>query len=335
MKARKKPASGFAPQPRKKGELYAKADAPNFEGMLTVPGGHKLYVAEYGNPSGLPVIYCHGGPGDGTNPNNPRNFDPKKYRVILFDQRGCGKSVPFGKRENNTTKDLVADMERIRKHLGIESWVVFGGSWGSTLALAYAQKHTQRVKGLVLWGIFLGTKEELDWSHHGGSSFFFPDYYREFVEFIPKRERGDMLKAYEKRLNSKHWNVRKAAAKRFSALTLAGLNMTLDRKWVKDASESSFAEAISRMEVHYFRNKCFLTKEQLVRGARKLKGVPGVIVHGKYDMVSPVAAAYKLHDAWPEAKLVIVEDASHSPSAPGMTRALIEATDDFASRLTK
>jgi proline iminopeptidase len=316
---------------RREGELYPPIE-PHCTGMLSVPGGHSIYFEVSGNPNGLPVIYVHGGPGEGSNPTNRRNFDPKKYRIIVFDQRGAGKSVPNASIDDNTTWDLVKDMERLRQHFGIDRWLVFGGSWGSTLSLAYAQKHTKRVRALILSGIFLGTKAEVDWFHGGGAGQFFPEYWQPLLAYIPARERGDLLKACFKRLNSTDAKVRLTTAKLFTAFELSAMKMRLDPEFVEKLSGGEIGLAIARLECHYLLNNCFFRgKNQLLRNIETIKGIPGVIVHGRHDMVCPVSAAYALHAAWPKSKLVIVPDAGHSASDGGTTCALIAATDSFAS----
>jgi proline iminopeptidase len=317
---------------RREGELYLPIE-PFSTAMLKVPGGHRISVELYGNPKGIPVIYCHGGPGGGSNPNNARNFDPKKYFIFVFDQRGCGESVPFGSTENNTTWDLVADMECIRETFGIRRWVVFGGSWGSTLSLAYAQAHPERVRALIVSGISFGTKEEVDWFHRGGAGRFLPEYWKPLVAHIPSKERHDLLAAYFKRVSSPRAAVRMKAAKLWTSFELAALKMNLDKKFIKKIAGGKIGVAITKLECHYFLNNCFFQgRNQLLRNMHKIAHIPGVIVHGRHDLVCPVSAAFALHEVWPRSKLVIVPDAGHSASDGGTTRALIAATDSFAKR---
>jgi proline iminopeptidase len=288
------------------GDLYPSIDA-RFTGMLPVPGGHTIYFEESGNPDGLPVVFCHGGPGGGTAPAYRQFFNPDKYRIILFDQRGCGQSLPYASLKNNTTWDIVADMELLRKHCNIESWVVFGGSWGSTLALAYAEKHPSRVKALVLRGVFFGTQQECDWFYQDGASNVFPEHWADYVKPIAKADRGNMIEAYYKLLTSKNQSLRD----RFAA--------------------DDFAVAIARIECHYFINNCFFKGEnQLLKNAWRIRDIPCVIVNGRYDMVCPIANAHALHLALPDSEFVIVPDAGHSMTEIGIRQALVAATDKFS-----
>ena len=304
---------------------------PFREGSLQVSELHTIHFEECGNPKGKPVVFLHGGPGGGIDPVYRRYFDPKKWRIVLFDQRGCGKSRPFAELRENSTWELVADIEQLRVHLGIDRWVVFGGSWGSTLALAYAETHPKRVKALTLRGIFLLRRSELLWFYQDGASRIFPDAFEDYLEPIPERERGDMMKAYYKRLTSSNRRVRKKAAKAWSVWEARLSKLYVDPALVKKFGGGRFADAFARIEAHYFVNRGFFDRDdQLLHNARRLRHIPGVIVQGRYDVVCPTTSAWDLHRAWPEAKLVIVEDAGHSMTEPGIRSALIEETDRFA-----
>jgi proline iminopeptidase len=304
---------------------------PYSTGKLAVSKLHTLYYEECGNPRGKPLVFLHGGPGGGIDPVYRRYFDPKKWRIVLHDQRGCGKSTPFSELRENTTWDLVADIERLREHLGIERWVVFGGSWGSTLSLAYAQTHPRRCKALVLRGIFLLRKSELLWFYQEGASQLFPDLWEQYLEPIPPRERGDMMKAYYKRLTSPDQRVRLRAARAWSVWEGSTSKLITDPELVKRFGRGRFADAFARIEAHYFVHKGFLRRDdQLLRDARKLRKIPGVIVQGRYDVVCPMRSAWDLHRAWPEAKLVVVPDAGHSMTEVGIRSALMRETEFFA-----
>jgi len=304
---------------------------PFREGKLKVSKLHTLHYEECGNPKGKPVVFLHGGPGGGIDPIYRRYFDPKKWRIVLFDQRGCGRSRPFAELRENTTWDLVADIERLREHLGIDRWVVFGGSWGSTLALAYAETHAKRVKALALRGIFMLRRSELLWFYQEGASHIFPDQWESYLAPIPPRERGDMMKAYYKRLTSKDKKVRKQAAKAWAVWEGSTSKLYTDPALVKKFGGGRFADAFARIEAHYFVNGGFFDRDdQLLRNVKRLRNIPAVIVQGRYDVVCPAKSAWDLHRAWPEAKLVMVHDAGHSMTEPGIRSALIEATDRFA-----
>jgi len=304
-------------------------------GRLKVSPLHEIYYEESGNPSGKPVVFLHGGPGGGTNPQMRRFFDPKRYRIIMFDQRGCGRSTPHASLEENTTWDLVADTEKLRELLGIERWQVFGGSWGSTLALAYAQKHPQRVTELVLRGIFLLRRSELEWFYQNseGAASLFPDLWEQYVAPIPEEERYDMMRAYYRRLTSNDARERNAAARAWSVWEGATSHLRSEAAYVAKFREVEYAAAFARIECHYFVNGGFLeADDQLLREVPKIRDIPAVIVQGRYDVVCPMRSAWHLHRAWPEAELVIVPDAGHSAFEPGIARALRRATDKFAKR---
>lgn len=301
-------------------------------GMLPVGDGHTLYFEESGNPNGKPVVFVHGGPGGGTEAKQRRFFDPKAYRIVLFDQRGCGKSTPFASLEANTTWDLVADMEKLRVHLGIERWQVFGGSWGSTLGLAYAQTHPQRCTELVLRGIFLLRKWEIDWFYQDGTSHLFPDAWEKYLAVIPEAERGDLVAAYYRRLISPDAKVRGEAAKAWSQWEGRTSYLLPNEGYLSKTGEDAFADAFARIECHYFVNGGWLREDKALlakANIEKMRQIPGTIVQGRYDVVCPMESAWALHRAWPEANLRIVEDAGHAAHEPGILHELIEATDRY------
>ena len=292
-----------------------------------------LYVEESGNPEGIPVLFVHGGPGGGTRTTDRCFFDPDKYRIILFDQRGSGQSTPHARLEDNNTAALIEDIETIRNKLGIDRWAVFGGSWGSTLGLAYAEQYPQFVRGLILRGIFLCRDEDIHWFYQQGASQVFPDYWEQYLQVIPEAERGDMLAAYYARLTGENEIERMAAAKAWSVWEGRCATLHANEALVDHFANPHMAMAMARIEAHYFINKAFLEPNQLPDNAYKLKDIPGTIVHGRYDMVCPVNQAFALSAAWPEARLKIIADAGHSSSEPGITDALISATESLAHQL--
>jgi proline iminopeptidase len=327
-------STGFAKLPAMTGRRGFYPDIEPFDrGMLPVSNLHKIYYEQSGNPQGKPVVFVHGGPGGGTDPKQRRFFDPAVYRIVLFDQRGCGKSTPHASLVDNTTWHLVADMEALRKHLGIGKWQVFGGSWGSTLALAYAQKHPEQTSELVLRGIFLLRPSELHWFYQDGASALFPDAWEKYVAAIPEAERGDFIAAYHKRLVSDDPAVQLAAARAWSVWEASTSFLYPSEEFISHAAEDRFATAFARIECHYFVNRGFLeTEDQLLRDVAKIRSIPGVIVQGRYDVVCPAVSAWDLHRAWPEARLEIVPDAGHSAYEPGIVHALVTATDGFRAR---
>jgi len=309
--------------------LYPEIEPFN-SGTLTVSPLHTLYYEESGNPKGKPVVFLHGGPGGGANAKCRRFFDPAIYRIVLFDQRGCGKSTPHAELIDNTTWHLVADIEQLREHLKIDRWQVFGGSWGSTLALAYAQTHPERVTELVLRGIFLLRRKELEWFYQDGCSSLYADAWEAYRDAIPEVERADMMGAYYRRLTSDDANVRVAAARAWSVWEGATSYLFQDRTHIASSGQDEFALAFARIECHYFVNGGFLEHDdQLLRNIDRIRDIPAVIVQGRYDVVCPMRSAWDLHRAWPEADLKIVQDAGHSAFEPGIMHELLEATDRF------
>lgn len=313
-------------------DLYPPIEPYN-QFRLDVGDGHELYVEECGNPDGLPAVFLHGGPGGGCDAGDRRFFDPGGYRVVLFDQRGAGRSTPFAGLEANTTPHLVADIERIRECLGIEKWLVFGGSWGSTLSLCYAEAHPERVLGLVLRGIFLCSPDEMAWFYQYGTRQLFPDYYADFVAPIPEEERDDLLHAYHRRLTSGDRRVREEAARAWSLYEGRCSTLVPDEAKAKAFADPKKALPLARIETHYFVNRIFQRPNQLLEEAGRLQGIPGVIIHGRYDVICPLANAWALKRRWPGAELRIIPDAGHASSEPGIRSALVEATDRFLARL--
>jgi proline iminopeptidase len=304
---------------------------PYRTGRLDVGDGHELYWEQCGNPDGKPAVMLHGGPGAGCSTDHRRQFDPERYNVTLFDQRGCGRSTPHASLEANTTWHLVEDIERLRTHLGIERWLVFGGSWGSTLALAYAETHPARATELVLRGIFTFRQSELDWLYQYGASEIFPDKWEEFLAPIPESERGDLVAAYHRRLTGEDSAERLAAAKAWSKWEAETVTLLPDPHVIEEHTSDDFAIAIARIENHYMINKGWLDEGQLIANAGRLKDIPGVIVQGRYDCCTPPVAAWDLKRAWPEAELVIVPDGGHLFTEPGVLDGLIRAADRFAA----
>ena len=310
-------------------ELYPEIETYD-TGSLAVDARHTLYFEQCGNPQGAPVVMLHGGPGAGCSAKMRRFHDPAHYRIILFDQRGSGRSTPHADLVDNTTWDLVADIERLREHLGIERWQVFGGSWGSTLALAYAQAHPGRVSQMVLRGIFLLRRWELEWFYQEGTSRLFPDAWENYLEAIPEVERGDLISAYNRRLTSEDEATRLSAARAWSVWEASTSLLHPDEAFIDGHRDAHFALSFARIESHYFVHGGFFDAEgQLLRDAHRLHGIPGVIVQGRYDVVCPLVNAWELHKAWPESRLVISPAAGHSAFEPENAAALVEATDSF------
>jgi proline iminopeptidase len=301
---------------------------PHAHGRLDLDGRHVMYWEVSGNPEGRPVVFLHGGPGAGAGPDHRRFFDPRHYRIVVFDQRGAGRSTPLGELTDNTTQHLIADMERLRDHLGIMRWHVFGGSWGSTLALAYAQAHPARVGALVLRGIFLGGRHEIDWFLHGMGRIF-PEHWRNFVAAIPPGERKDLMAAYEKRLSDPDPKVHLPAARAWSVYEGSCSTLLPSPQTVAAFGEERHALGLSRIEAHYFKHGVFLEDGALLKGVAQIRNIPATIIQGRYDIVCPIATADALHQAWPEADYLVVPDAGHSAMEPGIRRALVAATERY------
>lgn len=303
---------------------------PYASGHLDVGDGHRVYWERVGTPGAKPAVFLHGGPGGGLSPSQRRAFDPARYDVLLFDQRGCGKSTPFAELEHNTTWDLVRDIEKLREMVGVERWLVFGGSWGSTLALAYAEAHPDRVSELVLRGIFTLRREELLWYYQHGASLLFPDKWERFLAPIPEEERGDLIAAYRRRLTGDDREARLRAAKAWSEWEGETITLLPDPEVSSTFYGDDYAIAFARIENHYFVHGGWLEEGQLIRDAGRLRHIPAVIIQGRYDIACPAATAWDLHKAWPEAEFVMVEGAGHAFNQPGILHHLVEATDKFA-----
>ncbi|MBB5392014.1 MULTISPECIES: prolyl aminopeptidase [unclassified Herbaspirillum] len=325
-------AAASAPSSESQLRTFYPPIEPYDQGLLDVGDGHRVYWEVCGNPRGKPVVLLHGGPGGGISPSHRRLFNPEKYRIVLFDQRGCGRSLPHANLEANTTWDLVADIERLREMLKIEKWQVFGGSWGSTLALAYSQTHPERVTELVLRGIFLLRKAELDWYYQEGASWMAPDRWDEFLAPIPEAERGDLMSAYRKRLTGADEAAKLEAARAWSRWEASTITLVPDEQMIDSFNDALFALAFARIENHYFVNRGFMEEGQLLANASRLKGIPGVIVQGRYDLATPARSAWDLAKAWPDAQLHMIDSAGHAYSEPGILDKLIRATDAFADR---
>lgn len=306
---------------------------PYAEHRLAVDAPHELYLEESGNPAGIPVIVVHGGPGGGCEDYYRRFFDAERFRIILLDQRGAGRSTPLAELKGNTTADLVADLEKTRQFLGIDKWLMFGGSWGSTLSLVYAEAYPERVHGLILRGIFLGRPEDIQWFYQHGASRIFPDHWRDFVAPIPEAERDDMVSAYYRRLTSDNELEQIQAAKAWSIWEGRCATLHPNPRVVEHFGHPHVAIALARIECHYFINQAFLEPGQILRDSRQLSEIPGVIVHGRYDMVCPLDNALALSDVWPDAELRIIRDAGHSASEPAIIDTLMHACDEMADRI--
>ena len=304
---------------------------PYQTGMLPVDPLHTLHWEQCGNPNGVPVLFLHGGPGGGVTPTHRRFFDPAYYRIVLFDQRGAGKSTPLGEYRNNTTPLLIEDIERLRLLLGIEQWLVFGGSWGSTLALAYGEAHPERCTGFVLRGIFLCTAVEIDW-FIDGMKLFYPEVHAEFAAAIPAEERGDLLHAYEKRLFSADPEVYLPAARAWARYEGSCLYLLPHPEELAEFTSDAAALGLGRLEAHYMLNGGFFTDDQLIRDVGRIRHLPAVIVQGRYDVICPPHIAYRLHHAWPEARFHLIADAGHAAAEPGTAAALVAATEQFKQR---
>jgi len=309
---------------------------PNIEPFnafyLPVSDLHTIYVEESGNKNGKPVIFLHGGPGGGVDPKYRRYFNPDKWRIIMFDQRGCGKSTPFAELKENTTWDLVDDIEKIRKHLSIDRWVVYGGSWGSTLSLAYSQTYPDSCKALILRGIFLVRKKEIHWFYQEGASKIFPDDWQSFIAPIPIEKRDNLLEAYYNLLIGKDSSKKIEAAKAWSTWEGSTVRLIQDKDFIGDFSDEKFAEAFARIESHYFMNNAWFNSDNhLIENVDKIRHIPAVIIHGRYDVICPVENAWELHQAWPESELHIIPDAGHSIFEEGIKDKILEYTEKFSS----
>jgi len=302
---------------------------PYKTGRFPVSDIHTLYIEESGNPDGVPVVFLHGGPGGNCEPGHRRFFNPEEYRIILFDQRGCGKSKPHASLEDNTTADLINDLETIRQHLGIDKWVVFGGSWGSTLALVYAESYPQKVLGLILRGIFLSRDEDIRWLFQGGAARLFPEAWQHYVEPIPEIERDDMIGAYHQRLTSENEIIRMGAAKAWSIWEGSTATLLPDKSVIDYFSDPHIALSIARIECHYFINKSFLSPGQILNNAQNLKDIPGFIVHGRYDVICPIDQAVLLDQHWPESKLMVIDNAGHAVTERGISDALVDCCNQM------
>ncbi len=301
--------------------------------QLKVSDLHELYVDEAGNVDGIPILFVHGGPGGACDASSRRFYDPAAYRIITFDQRGCGRSTPHGELAQNTTQKLIADMETIRNYLNVDTWLLFGGSWGSTLSLLYAQAFPSRVRALLLRGIFLCRQCDVDWLYKDGASRVFPDYWQEFVGHIPEPERSDLLQAYHSRLTGDDELARMSAAKHWSAWEGNCSKLRPSPDALASFTKPHHALALSRIEIHYFRNKGFIDENHILDNMHLIKEIPGRIVHGRYDMVCPLDNALALHQQWPESELHIVRESGHSATEPGTVDVLIRATQDMAKKL--
>lgn len=299
---------------------------------LAVDPPHQLYIEECGNPDGIPVLFVHGGPGAGCSRHDRSFFDPERYRIILFDQRGAGRSTPHASLENNDTQALIQDMEAIREKLGVERWLLFGGSWGSTLSLVYAETHPMRVMGLILRGIFLCRPQDLHWFYQEGANHIFPDYWEDYLHPIAESDRADMIGAYYNQLTSSNELAKMGAAKAWSLWEGRCATLRPNHDVVDAFSDPHMALSLARIEAHYFIHKAFLAENQILRDAARLEGIPGIIVHGRYDMICPLDNAFALHQAWHDSQLNIIRDAGHASREPSIVDALVRATRDMAKR---
>lgn len=300
---------------------------------LSVDDLHELYLDESGDKNGIPVLFVHGGPGSGCEFDSRCFFDPEKYHIILFDQRGSGRSVPHAEIANNTLADLISDIEKIREFLDVDKWLLFGGGWGATLSLAYGEAHPERLLGMVLRGVFLGRRKDIAWLYQHGASAFFPDHWKEYLSAADAREEDDLVREYYRRVTGTDELARMAAAKAWSQWEAHCSTLHPNRKLMEHYGEPRRAIARARVGSHYFVNDCFLAEDQLIRDASRLADVPGIIVHGRYDMVCPLENAYRLHDAWPNTELYIIREAGHAATEPPIIDALVLATVNMARRI--
>ena len=302
---------------------------PNHIHQLDTEDGHSIYYEESGSIDGIPVVYLHGGPGAGCNSSHRRYFDPEKYRIILLDQRGSGRSTPHASLEDNTTQCLISDIEAIRKALDIEKWLVMGGSWGTTLALAYAEENPQQVLGLILRGVFLGRQEDIDWLYKDGTRRIYPDHWGKFIKPIPVEEQDDIVKAFHKRLTGQNELAKMGAAKAWSFWEGAVATLEPNANLMESFANPHLALGMSRISAHYFVNRCFLEENQILQNAHQLKGIPGIIVHGRYDMLCPLENAWSLQKVWQDVEIHTIRDAGHSASEAGIADGLVRATKEM------
>lgn len=307
---------------------------PYKQHTLAVDDTHTLHIEECGDPDGIPILFIHGGPGAGFNKHDRRFFDPERYRIILLDQRGAGRSTPHADLTDNTTTHLIEDLDTVRQHLGVAKWVLFGGSWGSTLALLYAQAFPEKVLGMILRGIFLARQKDLHWFYQDGASNVFPDYWEEYLHPIPEEERGNLIQAYYQKLTGDNELAKMAAAKAWSTWEGRCATLRPNPEIVHAFASPHMAVSLSRIEAHYFANNVFIEENQILNNAYKLQGIPGTIVHGRYDMVCPLDNAYELHKLWTDSELHIIRDAGHSSHEPGIIDALVKATDTMAREIS-
>ncbi len=306
---------------------------PNQSDYLDTQQGHQVYYEESGSLDGIPIVFLHGGPGAGTSSVHRRYCDPEKYRMILVDQRGCGRSTPHGAIENNSTQDLINDLEAIREKLGIDRWVVMGGSWGATLALIYAESCPQRVMGLILRGVFLGRKQDIHWLYQEGTRRVYPDYWQEFVQIIPQNERADIVSAFYKRLTGQNELAKMGAAKAWAVWEARVATLEPNQALVSQFSNPHLAVAMAKISSHYFTNHCFIEENQIIQNAHQLKGIPGIIIQGRYDMLCPLENAWSLQAVWQESEIHTIRDAGHSASEPGIIDGLVRATKSMAQTI--
>ncbi|WNO09514.1 prolyl aminopeptidase [Teredinibacter sp. KSP-S5-2] len=307
---------------------------PYKQHTLAVSDIHTLHIEECGDPDGIPILFIHGGPGAGFSKHDRRFFNPERYRIILLDQRGAGRSTPHADLTDNTTAHLIDDLDTVRQHLGVAKWVLFGGSWGSTLALLYAQAFPEKVLGMILRSIFLARQKDLHWFYQDGASNVFPDYWEEYLHPIPEEERGNLMTAYYQKLTGDNELAKMAAAKAWSTWEGRCATLRPNPEIVHALASPHMAVSLARIEAHYFVNNAFIQENQILNNADKLKGIPGTIIHGRYDMVCPLDNAYELHKVWPESELQIIRDAGHSSHEPGIIDALVKATETMAREIS-
>ncbi|MCW5589827.1 MAG: prolyl aminopeptidase [Legionellales bacterium] len=313
---------------------YYPAIRPYAKHALKVGKIHQLYIEESGEPTGLPVLFLHGGPGFGCSDQSRRFFDPMIYRIIAFDQRGCGRSTPYGSIEENTTQDLIQDIEKIRELLNIDRWIIFGGSWGATLGLAYAETYPEKVMGLILRGVFLNREQDIHWIYRDGMNHMFPDFWEDFISHIPKAEQHDLIQANYIRVTGKDDLMRMTAAKAWALWEARCATLDPSPQLLEELSDPKRAVPFARISCHYFKNHLFLEPNQILQNIAAIQKIPGIIVHGRYDMLTPLEHAWELHKAWPSSQLNIIRDAGHAAAEPAIVDALVRATKSMAHRYT-